>query len=79
MGSCNNLDADFWSWMLDDGFCIIGLYRLDSTSAAGIDGVVVIYKTEYTLPHSSHANNEQCIGGRGKVQTARIYTSSDKI
>jgi hypothetical protein len=54
-GSCNNLDADFGSWTQDVGFCIIGLHRLDSTSAAGdglvaISGVVVIYGTEYTLP-----------------------------
>jgi hypothetical protein len=41
LGSCNNLDADFGSWMLGIGFCIIGLHRLDSTSAAG-DGLVAI-------------------------------------
>jgi hypothetical protein len=61
-GSCNNLDADFGSWILDAGFCIIALHRLDSTSAA-CDGlvvisIVVIDGTEYTLPHSSHSNNE---------------------
>jgi hypothetical protein len=31
----NNLDAHFGSWMLDAGFSIIGLHRLDSTTAAG--------------------------------------------
>jgi hypothetical protein len=41
MGSWNNLDADFGSWILDAGFCIIGLHRLDSISAAGI-GLVAI-------------------------------------
>jgi hypothetical protein len=55
--------------MLDAGFCIIALHRLDSTSAA-CDGlvvisIVVIYISEYTLPHSSHANNEQCTGHAG--------------
>jgi hypothetical protein len=51
-GSCNNLDADFGSWTQDAGICIIGLHRLDSTSAAGdglaaISGVVVIYGIPY--------------------------------
>jgi hypothetical protein len=32
IGSCNNLDADFGSWILDAGFYIIALHRLDSTS-----------------------------------------------
>jgi hypothetical protein len=68
-GSCNNMDTDFGSWILDAGFCIIALHRLDSTSAA-CDGfvvisIVVIYGTEYTLLHSSHANNEQCTGHAG--------------
>jgi hypothetical protein len=40
-GTCNNLDADFGSWILDAGFCIIALHHLDSTSAA-CDGLVVI-------------------------------------
>jgi hypothetical protein len=40
-GSWNNLDADFGSWKLDAGFCIIGLHRLDLISAAG-DGLVAI-------------------------------------
>jgi hypothetical protein len=35
------LDTDFGSWILDAGFCIIGLHRLDSISAAG-DGLVAI-------------------------------------
>jgi hypothetical protein len=35
------MDADFVSWMQDAGFCIIGLHRLDSISAAG-DGLVAI-------------------------------------
>jgi hypothetical protein len=34
-GSCKKLEADFGSWTMDAGFCIIGLHRLDSTSAAG--------------------------------------------
>jgi hypothetical protein len=38
-GSWNNLDADFGSWILDAGFCIIALHRLDSISAAGIDQI----------------------------------------
>jgi hypothetical protein len=55
-----------WTLILDPGFCIIALHCLDSTSAA-CDGlvvisIVVIYGTEYTLPHSSHSNNEQCTG-----------------
>jgi hypothetical protein len=45
-GSCNNLDADFGSWILDPGFCIIALHRLDSTSPAR-DGLVVIIVTGY--------------------------------
>jgi hypothetical protein len=40
-GSWNNLNTDFGSWTLDAGFCIIGLHRLDSISAAG-DGLVAI-------------------------------------
>jgi hypothetical protein len=40
-GSCNNLDADFGSWILDAGFCIIALHRLDSTSAECDDLVVM--------------------------------------
>jgi hypothetical protein len=34
-GRCKNLDTYFGFWTLDAGFCIIGLYRLDSTLAAG--------------------------------------------
>jgi hypothetical protein len=76
--SCNNLDADFGSRILDAGFCIIALLRLDSTSAA-CNGlvvisipVVIIYGTEYTLPHSSHASNEQ----RGIVECGIIQRLS---
>jgi hypothetical protein len=48
-GSFNNLDT---FWILDAAFCIIGLHRLDSISAAGdglvaISGVVVIYGTPF--------------------------------
>jgi hypothetical protein len=54
-----------WTLILDPGFCVIALHRLDSTSAA-CDCLVVIsivvYGTEYTLPH---ANNEQCTGHAG--------------
>jgi hypothetical protein len=85
-GSCYNLDIDFGSWTLDSGFCIIGLHRLDSTSAAG-DGLVAIsrivvtcsYGTEYTLSHwhRSHANNEQCIEHAGNC--ARMHKELNAV
>jgi hypothetical protein len=49
-GSGNNLDTDFGSWTQDAGLSIIGLHRLDSTSAAG-DGLVAI-----TLESIGHTN-----------------------
>jgi hypothetical protein len=61
--------TNYISWLNLRKENIIALHRLDSTSAV-CDGlvvisIVVIYGTEYTLPHSSHSNNEQCTGHAG--------------
>jgi hypothetical protein len=61
-GSCNNLDADFGSWMLDFAslHCTAWIQPRLHANCDGlvVISIVVIYYTEYTLPHSSHANNE---------------------
>jgi hypothetical protein len=53
------LDPGRWMlhhWIAPPGFNL-GCRRW----LGAISGVVVIYGTEYTLPHFSHANNEQCM------------------
>jgi hypothetical protein len=55
--SCKNLDADSGFWTQDAEFCIIGLHRLDSTSAAG-DGLVakmcfLLRNATFTCPLSA--------------------------
>jgi hypothetical protein len=61
-GSCNNLDADFGSWILCHCIALPGFNLGCMRWLGGDQYIVVIYGTEYTLPH---ANNKLCTGHAG--------------